>query len=126
MNATMLDHVDSYWLVAALTLAFAAAIVNGFRQLAGSSTPSERKRRPGQSATAWLLGDTMAARCRFDLPGYRIACTHTAAEPDEWDVTVPPPLSALAAAIDDEMYLPLGSKRYMEPPLTKQGTSVTA
>ena len=98
MNATMLDHVDSYWLVAALTLAFAAAIVNGFRQLAGSSTPSERKRRPGQSATAWLLGDAMASRCRFDLPGYRIACTHTAAEPDEWDVTVPPPLSAAGSS----------------------------
>ena len=90
----MVDHVDSSYIVAALALAFAAAVVNGFRQLAGSSTPSERKRRPGQSATAWLLGDAMAARCRFDLPGYRIACTHTAAEPDEWDVTVPPPLSA--------------------------------
>ena len=79
MNATMVDHVDSSYIVAALALAFAAAVVNGFRQLAGTSTPSERKRRPGQSATAWLLGDAMAARCRFDLPGYRIACTHTAA-----------------------------------------------
>ena len=72
MKATMVDHVDSSYIVAALALAFAAAVINGFRQLAGSSTPSERKRRPGQSATAWLLGDAMAARCRFDLPGYRI------------------------------------------------------
>ena len=40
----------------------------------------------------------MASRCRFDLPGYRIACTHTAAEPDEWDVTVPPPLSAAGSS----------------------------
>ena len=98
MNATMVDHVDSSYIVAALALAFAAAVINGFRQLAGSSTPSERKRRPGQSAPQWLLGDAMKARCRFDLPGYRIACTHTAAEPDEWDVTVPPPLSAAGSA----------------------------
>ena len=96
--ADLLELVDSSYIVAALALAFAAAVVNGFRQLAGTSTPSERKRRPGQSATAWLLGDAMASRCRFDLPGYRIACTHTAAEPDEWDVTVPPPLSAAGSS----------------------------
>ena len=69
MNATMLDHVDSYWLVAALTLAFAAAIVNGFRQLAGSSTPSERKRRPGQSADGvGLLKARDEGIGRFDSP----------------------------------------------------------
>jgi nucleoside-diphosphate-sugar epimerase len=103
---TMLDISSSWALPAAAAAAaiiFVSIIIDGFKRLAGAQKPLLRRRKPGQSDFEYLVGPVMAKRTKHGLEGWKVHIQGSAAEPDEWECNVPPPL---AAGGSSHLYLP--------------------
>lgn len=98
--------------VVAVVVLIAAALIDGFRRLAGAACPPARVRQPGQTLREWLLGPVMLKRAAFDLPGKRVLVERSSVAPDSWDAQKPP---VLAAGGMSHLWLGERISRYLFP-----------
>ena len=82
----------------ALIVVLAAVVYNGLKRLAGASVPKARVRQPGETVADWLMGPAMLERSTLGLAGLRVRVRRSAAAPEEWDASAPPPLAATAGS----------------------------